>query len=100
VDIIVSEWMGYFLIYENMLNSVLIAKEKFLKKEGIMIPGICQLFLAPYDTYQNITNKNNFINDNHEESNFCNAYLDVATLLTPEKEIFSIDMNKAHSFKN
>jgi hypothetical protein len=50
VDIIVSEWMGYFLIYENMLNSVLIAKEKFLKKEGIMIPGICQLFLAPYDT--------------------------------------------------
>jgi hypothetical protein len=41
--------MGYFLIYENMLNSVLVAKEKFLKSGGIMVPGACKIFLAPYD---------------------------------------------------
>ena len=30
VDIIVSEWMGYFLVYENMLESVLFARDKWL----------------------------------------------------------------------
>lgn len=28
VDIIVSEWMGYFLLYESMLNTVLFARDK------------------------------------------------------------------------
>lgn len=30
VDIIVSEWMGYFLIYEAMLDSVLWARDHWL----------------------------------------------------------------------
>ena len=30
VDIIISEWMGYFLLYENMLNTVLYAHDKWL----------------------------------------------------------------------
>ena len=30
VDIIISEWMGYFLIYESMLNTVLVARDKWL----------------------------------------------------------------------
>ncbi|KAK1352743.1 hypothetical protein POM88_053174 [Heracleum sosnowskyi] len=30
VDIIISEWMGYFLLYENMLNTVLFARDKWL----------------------------------------------------------------------
>lgn len=29
VDIIVSEWMGYFLLYESMLNTVLYARDKW-----------------------------------------------------------------------
>lgn len=28
VDIIISEWMGYFLVYESMLDSVLYARDK------------------------------------------------------------------------
>ena len=31
VDIIISEWMGYFLLYESMFDSVLFAKEKWLR---------------------------------------------------------------------
>ncbi|PPS17027.1 hypothetical protein GOBAR_AA03545 [Gossypium barbadense] len=31
VDIIISEWMGYFLLFENMLNTVLYARDKWLK---------------------------------------------------------------------
>jgi len=30
VDIIISEWMGYFLFYESMLDTVLVARDKFL----------------------------------------------------------------------
>ena len=32
VDIIVSEWMGYCLLYETMLPSVIYARDKYLKK--------------------------------------------------------------------
>ena len=33
VDIIISEWMGYFLLFESMLDSVLYARDKYLDKE-------------------------------------------------------------------
>lgn len=35
VDIIISEWMGYFLLYEAMLDSVLVARDRFLAPGGI-----------------------------------------------------------------
>lgn len=31
VDVIVSEWMGYALLYESMLDSVITARDRFLK---------------------------------------------------------------------
>jgi protein arginine N-methyltransferase 1 len=34
VDIIISEWMGYFLLYESMLDCVLFARDKWLVKDG------------------------------------------------------------------
>jgi type I protein arginine methyltransferase len=30
VDIIISEWMGYFLLYESMLDTVIYARDKYL----------------------------------------------------------------------
>ena len=36
VDIIVSEWMGYALLYESMLDSVLFARDKWLSKVPCM----------------------------------------------------------------
>lgn len=36
VDIIISEWMGYFLLYESMLDTVLFARDKWLVKDGIV----------------------------------------------------------------
>jgi type I protein arginine methyltransferase len=48
VDIIVSEWMGYCLLYEGMLDSVIWAREKYLKKNtGILVPSHCTIRLAP-----------------------------------------------------
>mmetsp|Transcript_73166 Transcript_73166/g.214436 ORF Transcript_73166/g.214436 Transcript_73166/m.214436 type:complete len:384 (-) Transcript_73166:175-1326(-) len=46
VDIIISEWMGYFLIYESMLDSVLFARDKWLVKGGKLFPDHAKLYAA------------------------------------------------------
>ena len=51
VDIIISEWMGYFLLRESMLDSVLVARNKFLKPGGAMYPSHANMYLAPIRTH-------------------------------------------------
>jgi protein arginine N-methyltransferase 1 len=46
VDIIISEWMGYFLIYESMLDTVLYARDKWLNKDGYILPDRARIYLA------------------------------------------------------
>ena len=46
VDVIVSEWMGYFLVYEAMLKSVAIARERWLREGGLVMPGSARLLLC------------------------------------------------------
>ncbi|KAL2321372.1 hypothetical protein Fmac_030341 [Flemingia macrophylla] len=46
VDIIISEWMGYFLLFENMLNSVLYARDKWLVDDGVVLPDKASLYLT------------------------------------------------------
>lgn len=48
VDIIISEWMGYFLLYESMLPSVLFARDKYLKPNGYLFPSEATLYVAPF----------------------------------------------------
>ncbi|KAM4606174.1 protein arginine N-methyltransferase 6 [Polymixia lowei] len=47
VDVIVSEWMGYALLHESMLNSVLFARDKWLKPGGLILPCKAELYIAP-----------------------------------------------------
>ncbi|XP_043703311.1 probable protein arginine N-methyltransferase 1 [Telopea speciosissima] len=46
VDIIISEWMGYFLLFENMLDTVLYARDKWLINDGIVLPDRADLYLT------------------------------------------------------
>ncbi|CCE35306.1 type I protein arginine N-methyltransferase Rmt1 [Claviceps purpurea] len=46
VDIIISEWMGYFLLYESMLDTVLYARDKYLEKDGLIFPDKATIFFA------------------------------------------------------
>lgn len=39
VDIIISEWMGYFLLYESMLDTVLVARDKYLVSFSFLTVG-------------------------------------------------------------
>nr|XP_023021501.1 protein arginine N-methyltransferase 1 isoform X1 [Leptinotarsa decemlineata] len=43
VDIIVSEWMGYFLLFEGMLDSFIYARDAFLKPGGLILPNRCNI---------------------------------------------------------
>lgn len=46
VDIIISEWMGYFLLYESMLDTVLYARDKYLVPNGLIFPDKATIFVA------------------------------------------------------
>jgi protein arginine N-methyltransferase 1 len=48
VDIIISEWMGYFLLRESMTDSLVRARDRFMKKStGLMFPSHTTMFVAP-----------------------------------------------------
>ncbi|KAH9544855.1 hypothetical protein CY35_12G017300 [Sphagnum magellanicum] len=47
VDVIVSEWMGYALLYESMFSSVINARDRWLKPGGLMLPSYATLYMAP-----------------------------------------------------
>lgn len=46
VDIIVSEWMGYFLLYESMLDTVLWARDRYLAPNGLIFPDKAHIYTA------------------------------------------------------
>ena len=46
VDIIISEWMGYFLLYESMLDTVLYARDQYLVDGGKIFPDKATIYMA------------------------------------------------------
>jgi 2-polyprenyl-3-methyl-5-hydroxy-6-metoxy-1,4-benzoquinol methylase len=53
VDIIISEWMGYFLVFESMLATVLYARDKWLKplSEGsAVLPNLAVMYVSAIDS--------------------------------------------------
>lgn len=47
VDVIISEWMGFYLLHESMLSSVIFARDKFLKDSGSMFPCVARIYACP-----------------------------------------------------
>eukprot|EP00878_Enallax_costatus_P003929 GHUV01004149.1.p1 GENE.GHUV01004149.1~~GHUV01004149.1.p1 ORF type:complete len:319 (+),score=88.94 GHUV01004149.1:106-957(+) len=70
VDIIISEWMGYFLLRESMLDSVLLARDKFLKPDGALYPSHARMYLAPMRTSSAASRVNDFQNSMYGWSEF------------------------------
>lgn len=63
VDVIVSEWMGYLLLRESMLDSVLFARDKYLKKGGSLFPSHSSLMIAPVANVAELGKKKELYND-------------------------------------
>ncbi|XP_055850572.1 protein arginine N-methyltransferase 1 [Episyrphus balteatus] len=47
-DVIISEWMGYFLLFEGMLDSVIYARDKHLNEGGLLMPNRCTMSIVGY----------------------------------------------------
>ena len=47
VDVILSEWMGYFLLRESMFDSVITSRDRYLKPGGALYPSDATLYIAP-----------------------------------------------------
>jgi type I protein arginine methyltransferase len=63
VDVIVSEWMGYALLYESMLDSVLCARDRFLKPGGVIAPSQCRIMLCLSEASEIYRERIDFWND-------------------------------------
>jgi len=47
-DVIISEWMGFMLVCEQMFASVAFARDRWLSDGGRMLPESCTLWVAPF----------------------------------------------------
>uniref|UniRef100_A0A336MBG4 type I protein arginine methyltransferase n=1 Tax=Culicoides sonorensis TaxID=179676 RepID=A0A336MBG4_CULSO len=59
VDVIISEWMGYFLMFEGMLDSVIYARKNYLNPDGMLLPNRCNISIVGYG---DVERHNNFVN--------------------------------------
>ncbi|KAL4445413.1 hypothetical protein ABPG77_011238 [Micractinium sp. CCAP 211/92] len=82
VDIIISEWMGYFLLRESMLDSVLVARDRFLKPGGALYPSHARMYLAPI--------RSNICRQRHND--FQNSMEGWAEFVDEMKQYYNVDL--------
>ncbi|CAJ2661516.1 probable protein arginine N-methyltransferase 6.1 isoform X2 [Trifolium pratense] len=63
VDVIISEWMGHMLFQENMLPSVISARDRWLAVGGLVLPTSATLYMAPFSDSQRYHQKIGFWSD-------------------------------------
>ncbi|KAH6580125.1 hypothetical protein BASA61_009816 [Batrachochytrium salamandrivorans] len=47
VDTLISEPIGVLLVHERMLESYILARDRFLKPDGVMVPSMGTIYVAP-----------------------------------------------------
>ncbi|XP_059704289.1 protein arginine N-methyltransferase 3 isoform X2 [Haemorhous mexicanus] len=105
VDVIISEWMGYFLLFESMLDSVIYAKDKYLAEGGSVYPDLCTISLVAVGDMNKYVDKLLFWEDVYGFDMSCMKkavipeavveVLDPNTLISTASVIKHIDCNTA-----
>ncbi|KAL8618814.1 hypothetical protein ACOMHN_000242 [Nucella lapillus] len=88
VDLIISEWMGTLLLFEMMVESVLIARDKFLAQGGTLWPSSASLFLVPVMAAQDYRDHTDFWADQYGFDLSCLKSLAVSEFLHKPKHSF------------
>jgi protein arginine N-methyltransferase 1 len=83
VDIIISEWMGYILLRESMLDSVIRARNRWMKPGGSMFPSHATMFFGPITYEEDRLVK---IND------YQNSMADWQRFTKEMKELYNVNM--------
>ena len=103
VDIVISEWMGYALLYETMLPSVMAARNQFMdKSHGTMWPNKSNMFIegatdSRIDYWDNVYGvnmipmKSKVVNELRKEASV--EVVDKETVVTNRFELISFDLN-------
>mmetsp|Transcript_55294 Transcript_55294/g.103703 ORF Transcript_55294/g.103703 Transcript_55294/m.103703 type:complete len:369 (+) Transcript_55294:45-1151(+) len=110
VDVIISEWMGYCLLFENMLPSVLSVRDRYLKHDGLMLPSKCRLMVAPIQDswreerlgfWKSVRGIDMSALVPLATATFCSEpqhrLVDAASILAEASEVLSLDLHKVHS---
>lgn len=102
-DIILSEWMGYCGFYESMLDSVLFARDKWLKEDGMLFPDRASLYVCGIEDAQYKSEKIDFWDNVYGVNMSCIKNLalteplvdtvDPEQVMTSVTRMFSIDLN-------
>lgn len=108
VDVIVSEWMGYALFFEGMWDSVLWARDRYLKPGGLMAPSHCSLHIAAVKNDKEVEEKRKFWkdvygfnmtpmiqNDKFNEENIAVEYFNKEDVARTHSDIITFDAHKA-----
>jgi len=88
--------MGYFLLYESMLDSVLWARDKYLVKGGKMLPDKIHMYIAGIEDGQYKQQKKDFWNDVYGVDMSC---LTPTVMREPLVDIVSSNMIVTNSVK-
>jgi type I protein arginine methyltransferase len=83
VDIIISEWMGYFLLRESMCDSVIRARNKWLKPDGAMFPSHATMYFSCLSNEED---------REHKSSEFCQSMNEWNSFSREMKEYYNMDM--------
>ncbi|XP_045178609.1 protein arginine N-methyltransferase 2-like isoform X2 [Mercenaria mercenaria] len=60
VHLIISEWMGTMLLFEMMIESVILMRDRYLQEDGVLWPSTASLFLVPCSAHDQYTSKVDF----------------------------------------
>ena len=63
VDVIISEWMGYALLFENMLDSVLYARDTWLAEGGVVQPSHAIMYVSAMEDTEAFTDRSQFFDN-------------------------------------
>lgn len=63
VDVIISEWMGYALLFENMFDSVLYARDTWLAEGGVVQPSHAIMYVTAMEDTKEFTERSNFFDN-------------------------------------
>jgi hypothetical protein len=59
-DVIISEWMGFYLFHESMLSAVITARDRLLKPDGVLFPSTGTLYVCPVELKEYVRERIDF----------------------------------------
>lgn len=84
VDIIISEWMGYFLLRESMLDSVIRARDRWLAPTGAMFPSYATMYWGAITFEEDRLSK---------QTEYMQSMQDWSAFSREMKELYNVDVS-------